>query len=147
MFWIRIHMYRLRKAHWQTTILGHSTLEIELRCPGECSRQWRWMVKWIEKGGVLGVCFSSLLKNPGVSRPAGVKNSSIPLEESLHKVTSLPWAWKHESVRAFSPLFLFLSRCLPLFSPLWLNGLPRPLNQQGLCNKGWVCVLTNPQAN
>lgn len=56
------------------------------------------------------MCFSSVLKSPCVSQPAGVKNSSGSLEESLHKVTSVPWALKRESVHTLSssPLFLFL---------------------------------------
>lgn len=55
------------------------------------------------------VCvFPSVLKSPCVSQPAGVKNSCRSLEESLHKVTYVPWAFQPGSVRTLSfPVSLF----------------------------------------
>lgn len=143
-------LYGWEKAHWQTAVVGHSTLETELHCPGESCLQRRWIAWWTDRGGGLGVCFSSVLKSPSVSGPGGAKFSFSPLEEWLCKVTYLPWAFMYETVCTLSfffPLCVFLPCCLPLFSPLWLNGLPRRLYRQVLCSKSRVCVLTNPQDN
>lgn len=81
------------------------------------------MIRWTDEGGGLGVCFSSALKSPCVSGPGGgQKIAPVPLEESLHKVTSLPWAFMREksvSILSLSPPHspLFFFAVFPLFSP------------------------------
>lgn len=101
-----------RTAHWQTIVVGHSMLKIEPCCPGEGCLQWRWMVWWMDEGGGLGVCFSSVLKSSCVSGLGGAKNNSSPLEEQLHKVTSLPWAFMHKAKRPNCFVLFLFSRIL-----------------------------------
>lgn len=85
--------------------------------------------------------FPSVLKSPCVSQPTGVKNSCRSLEESLHKVTYVPWAFQPGSVRTLSfPVSLFTPTLSPSPAhpphpnPPWLNGSPRPQWQElSLC--------------
>lgn len=149
MFWIRIHMYSMAEKSSLT----------DRRCWAQQAGNWAaspWRVLStvemdglmdIDGGGGLGVCFSSVLKSPCVSGPGGAEIAPVPLRSHSTRSPPCPGSLCVKlSVHTLS-LSLFLPHCLSLFSPLWLNGLPRPLHQQGLCSRSWVCVLTNPQAN
>lgn len=73
-----------------------------------------------------------------------------PHEESFGKVTSFPQAVMRETKCPYPsclPLPLpypFLSVCLHLISPLWLNDLHRALYQWGLCSRTLSLCANEP---